>query len=155
MANASVAADLLVALRLRVLDAYLGGVQRDWAADLLTARRQDLAREAREVHRQDSLRVRGTTPSRPLADFAGRYVDSLHGEITVTLEDGRLVARGGTWVTGDLEHWHYDTFRVTWRDREFDRGRVTFHTGVDGRVTSVEIEDLATFGRASDPAPRR
>ena len=31
-------------------------------------------------------------------------------------EDGRLVATMGARVTGEVEHWHLDVFRVRWAD---------------------------------------
>lgn len=65
------------------------------------------------------LRVEGTSPSRPLAEYAGTYENKLHGAMVVREENGKLSLQFGRGETGDLEHWHYDTFRVTWRDRAY------------------------------------
>lgn len=59
-------------------------------------------------------------PSRPLAAYAGRYEDELHGAMVVREEAGKLTLQFGGGDTADLEHWHYDTFRVRWRDRVYE-----------------------------------
>ena len=154
MANSDQVGSLLVGLQYRVLDAYTGGVRRDWSADLLADLVRGREREARDSARQDSSRVPGTQPSHALAQYAGRYVDSLYGEMTVAEAAGRLVLSHGTWATADLEHWHYDTFRAVWRDRELGRDFVTFATDVDGKVSRISVKDMGEFARADD-APRR
>jgi CubicO group peptidase (beta-lactamase class C family) len=153
MANSDQVGSLLLGLQYHVFDAYTGGVRRDWSADLLADLRKGREREARDSVKADSARVRGTLPSHPLAQFAGRYVDSLYGEMTVAEEGGRLVLRFGTWAAADLEHWHYDTFRATWRDREFGTDLVTFATDADGKVARLAVKDMAEFARAPE-APK-
>jgi CubicO group peptidase (beta-lactamase class C family) len=152
LANSDQAGALLVGLQYRVFDAYTGGVRRDWSADLLADLRKGREREARDSAKTDSARIRGTQPSHPLAQFAGRYVDSLYGEMTVTEESGHLVLRFGTWASADLEHWHFDTFRAVWRDRELGTDVVTFAAAADGKVSRLTVKDLAEFERAPDPA---
>ena len=95
--------------------------------------------------------MRGTQPSHTLAQFAGRFVDSLYGEMTVREEGGHLVLRFGDWAIADLEHWHYDTFRAVWRDREFGTDFATFVTDVGGKIATLVVKDLAEFGRAEEP----
>ena len=60
----------------------------------------------------------GTTPSRPLADYAGTYPSDLYGTATVTLENGGLVLRllPNPDLVADLTHWHLDTFHLKWRN---------------------------------------
>ncbi len=41
----------------------------------------------------------------------GLYKNDLYGEVKVAHADGKLDLRFGPAFTGDLEHWHYDTFR--------------------------------------------
>jgi CubicO group peptidase (beta-lactamase class C family) len=152
MANSDQAGSLLVGLQYRVFDAYTGGVRRDWSADLLAELLKDRQREARDSAKTDSTRIRWTQPSHPLAAFAGRYVDSLYGEMTVAEEDGHLVMRFGGWQPADLSPWHYDTFRAVWRDLRLTTDFVTFGTDGDGKVASLSVKDWATFRRAEGTA---
>jgi hypothetical protein len=68
-------------------------------------------------------------------------------------ESGKLVARYGPAFTGDLEHWHYDTFQVAWRDRTLGKSQLTFTLNAQGKVESVKIQNMADFKRAPDKPP--
>jgi CubicO group peptidase (beta-lactamase class C family) len=142
--------NLHVALVYRILDAYLGAPAHDWSGDLLAvANRQ--RREAEQ--RQDSIaraRVAGTSPSLPLESYAGSYSGEIYGEMQVAREDGRLVLRFGPSWAGELEHWHYDTFRVTWRDPSMGRSFVTFGLNAAARVDRMQIENFGDLTRQLD-----
>jgi len=49
--------------------------------------------------------------------------------------------------TGDLSHWHYDTFEVVWRDRAYGRTFVTLSLDALGEVSHLQMGNLATFTR--------
>ncbi|HYE16175.1 MAG TPA: DUF3471 domain-containing protein, partial [Pyrinomonadaceae bacterium] len=43
----------------------------------------------------------------------------------------------------DLEHWHFDTFRIKWRESivyPFPRGFVTFTLDQQGRASEMKID---------------
>ena len=75
-------------------------------------------------------------PSLPLAALAGRYTDAWYGDVTLTLEEGRLVLRWSRspGLTADLEHWQYDTFRARMRVKYAADAFVTFQLTHEGRV---------------------
>lgn len=136
----------------RVVDAILGLLPRDWSAEYMKVRtkQREMARET-EAKRL-AQRVMGTKPSHPLEHYAGVYADSMYGESAVKAENGRLRLTYGTMYDGDLEHWHFDTFRATWKARNLGRTFVSFALDADGKVKSVEIEGLTVFGRKPDAA---
>lgn len=144
--------DLHVAVAYRVIDALLGAPARDWSRDLLeVAERQ----RRRAEQRQDSIaraRVTGTRPSLPLERYAGTYADAMYGEMQVAFEDGRLVLRFGPEYVGDLEHWHFDTFRAVWRDPAMGRAFVTFALGAGGDVETMRVESFGDLRRSPDAA---
>jgi hypothetical protein len=54
---------------------------------------------------------------------------------------------------GDLEHWNYDTFQVTWRVRSLGKALVTFTLNARGKVDEVKMPELEiSFKRGPDPA---
>jgi hypothetical protein len=57
-----------------------------------------------------------------------------------------VVHYGQTFI-GDLEHWHYDTFQATWRDRTLGKGLVTFTLNASGKVEAVKVQNLTDFKR--------
>jgi len=131
--------ELRHALMYTVFDRFIGGPRRDWSADL-RAMYDSLAAqgEARQA-RLEAERVRGTSPSLPLASYVGRYSDPLFGELAVTETPDGLRADLGPGRPGTLEHWSYDTFRLRFDARWRGWMLATFALGPDGKVTSVRI----------------
>jgi CubicO group peptidase (beta-lactamase class C family) len=143
-------AELRHALMYRVFDLYLKQPERDWSADVRVVYRK-LEAEAKEAEkRQEAQRVTGTRPSLPLEAYAGRYVDSLYGNTQVRLERGALVTSLGPGFVGDLEHWHFETFRARWRDRALGTDLITFTLTPDGKVGTLAIKDIGDFERAPE-----
>ena len=58
----------------------------------------------------------------------------------------------GKYFDGELEHWHYDTFRAIWKERMLGKTFVTFALDADGRVKSADVEGMTTFNRRPDAA---
>jgi CubicO group peptidase (beta-lactamase class C family) len=107
-------AELRHSLLFDVFDRFIGGERRDWNAELKALYDGLEAEAGQERKKIESGRITNTTPSFPLARYAGTYSDPLRGEVIVTLEGGALRMRYGGAYAGPLEHWHYDTFRATW-----------------------------------------
>ena len=95
----------------------------------------------------DAKRVLGTKPSLSLDRYAGAYADSLYGSVTVRLERGRLVLAPSAFLTADLEHWNYDTFRARYRNWWIEPSVVTFRLAPDGNVSAVDIGDGKVLAR--------
>lgn len=138
------------ALMYRIFDSYLGAPQRDWSAEMLKTIKALEEQSKAAEKKLESERVKDTTPSLALDKYAGSYQSEMYGEATVAVENGKLVTRFGPNFTGDLEHWHYDTFRVTWRDRMQGKGFVNFRLNAQGKIESINIENLSEFTRAPD-----
>ena len=143
-----------VAIMHRALDAYLAAPPRDWSGSLLAMERKAEARADSTRRAFEAARVPDTRPSLPLEQYAGSYDDSLYGRLEIAEQGGKLVARKGPAFAGDLTHWHFDTFKVTWRDRRLGDTYVTFNIDVDGKVGSLEVRNLGEFKRSA-PAPAR
>ena len=83
-----------------------------------------------------------TQPALALEHYAGTYHADVYGEASVTLEDGHLVLRFSQTpsFTGDLEHWHYETFRIHWRDPMVTTGLVTFPLTAQGKPFEMKFD---------------
>jgi CubicO group peptidase (beta-lactamase class C family) len=140
------------ALMFKVFDAYLGGPQHDWSAKILKSFKalEELAAAAEK--KAEAERVKGTSPSLALDKYAGPYQSEMYGDAKVTLDNGKLVVHYGPGFTGDLEHWHYDTFRVTWRDRMEGKGFVSFTLNRQGKIERMKIEEIGDFTRGPEKA---
>ncbi len=134
------------AVMLRVFDTYLGGVDRDWSADLLKITREQAERGAARREARRAVPVPGTKPSHPLDEYAGRYEQPLLGSATVAFRNGELYFEFRPGIAGRLVHWHYDTFTVEWSDPNL---LATFGSLRDALVTFVsdgrgEVVEMTT-----------
>ncbi|HEX8720291.1 MAG TPA: serine hydrolase [Pyrinomonadaceae bacterium] len=129
----------------KVFDVFTGAPPRDWSADYMARAKAAKEREAAEAKKVEDARVVGTKPSLPLASYAGTYGGQMYGDARVTEEGGRLVVRllPSPAYVGDLEHWHFDTFRIKWRESvvyPYPRGWVTFNLDARGKVSEMKID---------------
>ncbi|HEX8338113.1 MAG TPA: serine hydrolase, partial [Pyrinomonadaceae bacterium] len=129
----------------KVFDVFTGAPQRDWSADYMARARPAREREEAEAKKTEEARVPDTKPSLPLSAYAGTYGGQMYGDARVTQEQGRLVVRlaPSPAYVGDLEHWHFDTFRIKWRESvvyPYPRGWVTFHLDTQGKVSEMKID---------------
>jgi len=137
------------AIAYRLLDAFLGAPPTDWIPAFAEAERrgEEQARSVEVGHK--AARTTTSKPSLPLAGYAGRYRDAWYGEVAIAMEGGHLVLRfsRSASLTGDLDHWHYDTFLARWRDRTVPDAFVTFSLRPDGTIDAIKME---AFSPAAD-----
>ncbi len=105
--------NLFGAVSWRVLDAYLGGPQRDWSRVLLDRVKVGQAQVETARKKMEAERVVDAPPSLPLASYAGTYENPMYPPIRIVVDGDRLRADFGPSMSSPLEHWHYDTFRAT------------------------------------------
>jgi hypothetical protein len=144
------------AVRYHALDLLLGvpaRARRDWLGELLGREREARAKADAARERRAAERAKGTAPSLPLDHYAGTYRHDCYGEAGVAQEDGRLVLRYGQGLLGDLEHWHFDTFRAVWRDRLLGDALVPFALDARGRAARLTLPMMGEFRRPPEPDP--
>lgn len=129
----------------KVFDLFLGVPARDWNSEFLARDKENTAARNGATQKRELSRVPQTQLSIPLSAYAGTYSGEMFGDAKVTEEQGKLVVRflPSPYFVGDLEHWHFDTFRVKWRDSvvyPFPRGFVTFTLNAEGRVDEMKID---------------
>ena len=142
----------------RAVDALIGAPERDWSGESKKGadRQRALARETEQ--KRVAARAAGTKPSLDLAKYAGTYADSMYGDVVISAQPKTqnaqpttvLRARFGTFYDGELEHWHFDTFRAQWSARNAGRSMITFALDADGKVRGLEFEGIGSFNRRPD-----
>jgi hypothetical protein len=145
-------AELRHAIMWRVFDAYLGGDARDWSADLRALYDSLDARQEATRAEREAQRVRDTRPSLPLDRYAGAYADSALGPVSIRLADGTLHFAQSAFLTGTLEHWHFDTFMVRWDNGWITPAAVTFRIGPAGTVIGADLGGRQ-LGRVAETVP--
>ncbi|MHB8839493.1 MAG: DUF3471 domain-containing protein, partial [Gemmatimonadaceae bacterium] len=136
------------ALGWSLLDYALGTTPPwDFVAGYAALTQRQKAALAQQRTRESATRDSLSTPSLPLAQYAGTYEEAWYGDITVTYAGGKLrIAFGRTpQLEGQMVHWQHDTFVARWDDREMRADAfVTFQLNPDGTIDQVKL-------RAADP----
>lgn len=132
-------------MQYKILDLLTDAPKRDWNAEFLKREEASRKTEAENLKKLEASRVPNTKPSLPLKDYAGTYTGELYGDTVVSEENGKLVLRmlPSPNFTADLEHWHYDTFRIHWRPTvayNFPPGFITFTIDKNGKTDELEID---------------
>jgi CubicO group peptidase (beta-lactamase class C family) len=119
--------DLVLRLRTRDWNAYLGKVAKDRDENV-----KNVLKEREE--RRHQLRKEGPLPSRKLEAYTGEYFEPAFGTARVTLEKGQLVWHWSTF-TAPLEHSHFDTFLA--KNEILNNPLINFTLGVNGEVVTM------------------
>jgi CubicO group peptidase (beta-lactamase class C family) len=137
-------AELRHALMYTVFDLYGGapGTRRDWSGELRELYKSLAAEADERTAKLQAKRKPGTRPSLPPEGYSGAYSDSLAGEATISNEGEGMRLYLGPTLSGRLEHWHHDVFRVAWDRKWQGTTFLSFQLGVAGEVESLEIDGL-------------
>ncbi len=135
------------ALVWRAVDEALGAPEKDWSSLRLKISLEAREREAQRVSAADRSRKPGTRPSLPTQDYLGTYRQDLLGTLELVPQGDTFAARLNGWQ-GVAEHWHHDTFRITWDRPELGKSLLTFTLEPGGlRPESLSVEDAGVFTR--------
>lgn len=140
------AEDAYRAIAYRLIDHALHAPSTDWLAALQKARDAERARNAETDRKTQAVRDTTSRPSLPLSGYAGTYRDDWYGDVTLSLEDGKLIIRFSRTpsLTGTLEHWQHDTFVARWTDRELRADAfVSFALDPDGKVEQAKMRAVS------------
>lgn len=140
----------VLALRNALVDLLSGKNGRDWNPYYLMIDRKYDEKEAKEKEERFAKRIAGTTPTLPLAAYAGEYENAAYGTARISEVDGQLVFQWNR-LTIPLAHFQFDTFTAESSYDDVDE-QVVF--GFDGER---KVKTLTIFGeqfsRAASPPP--
>ena len=87
-------------------------------------------------------RIRNTNPSLSLDQYEGIYNDEMYGDIYISKKDEKLQIEFShtPLFTGDLSHWHYDTFEIDWEDPRIPNGFITFNFNSKEKVIGFKFD---------------
>ncbi|NNM32601.1 MAG: serine hydrolase [Gemmatimonadetes bacterium] len=130
----------------------LGVEGRDWHGEAMARTEAILQQVDRALAARDASRVPDTDPSVALDAFVGTYESDVAGPLTVSLADSglRLAFPGSGAFSGDLEHWHFDTFMLHYDGGDgqaWANSFATFQIGATGNVTGLDLARLGEYSR--------
>jgi len=108
-------------------------------------KQKEAYRQRKEQSRQERLdqRVENTRSSLEQEHYTGRYRDRFYGEARVDIRDHKLhltLLPASETFTSEMKHWHYNTYRVDFKDPFLPFGLVTFDMNAKGEVSTFSIE---------------
>ncbi len=128
----------LLGMRNAIIDLMLSGrPSRDWSTYYLTLDRESDAKAAKDKAERLAKRNPNTTPTRPLADYAGTYTNDAYGPVTVSLVDGALVLQWSR-IKAPLTHYQYDVFDAEEEEHALEE-TVTFALDDEKKVKSLTL----------------
>jgi CubicO group peptidase (beta-lactamase class C family) len=139
----------------RLCEFYMGLSGHDWISRISRAY---AATDGKWVHDHPleklAKRLAGTKPTHPLEDYCGKYESKVYGSMRIFLDKRRrcLSMDFGPERTGMLEHHHFDTFRIAWRQVFADGPPqlLIFTLDADKNITGLELDDVARFTKVPD-----
>src|SRR6266542_2114574 len=134
------------AITYRVLDHFIGAAPVNYPAIYKTLLARARKEEEATLKSAAVKRAANSRPSLPLAGYAGIYTDAWYGDVTVALEENRLIMSftHTPELSGELEHWQHDTFIALWKERELRADAyVTFALDPDGSVDQVKMKAVS------------
>jgi CubicO group peptidase (beta-lactamase class C family) len=125
-----------------IIGQYIGLKDYDMTTKILEWQRKQIEYKENWLSDLDKNRVKGTSPTLPLDDFCGTYLDEMYGEIYIKVENQklRISFQHTPAFTATLEHYHYNTFRAHWEDPMILDGLLTFKTSAKNQVTGIELD---------------
>jgi hypothetical protein len=135
-------AELRHALVYKTFDLFALGGNRDWSAEFLTLYQGIQAKNEKAEADFEAKRMANTTPSKPLAEYAGTYYNSLYGEAEVVLDGNKLVINLNHYLKATLAHWHYDTFRGGYEKDWYGKATASFQLNASGKIEKLSYEGM-------------
>ncbi|MGE0812319.1 MAG: serine hydrolase [Vicinamibacterales bacterium] len=136
------------AITYEALDMMLGTTGHDWLKAYAASYAKAQGDADADLKKHLAARDANSTPSLPLAKYAGTYRDPWYGDVVIRQGAGHLEMQFSKTaeLLGDLEHWQHDTFIVRWRERGLNADAfVTFALDPDGRIRDVRMEPVSTL----------
>jgi CubicO group peptidase (beta-lactamase class C family) len=128
------------ALRLQILDAYLGVPYINRSAQMLPGQIQQTTSTIKNTN-AFKARVKGNKPTLPLTSFTGDYANDVYGTITIKAvgDDLQIIFNGHNNLNASLQYMDNDEWLMTYNNPAFGIFATKFKME-QGKVLSVDIK---------------
>ena len=134
------------AVTYRALDMMLGREGNDWLKAYAAAYAKSQADADTSWQKHLAARAANSTPSLPLAKYAGTYRDPWYGDVILRQGGKGLEMQFSKTaeLLGDIEHWQHDSFIVRWRERSLNADAfVNFSLDADGNIREMRMQPVS------------
>ncbi|MDY0343375.1 MAG: serine hydrolase [Lentimicrobium sp.] len=130
-------------LSFKILDAFLSDDTTDWSTNFYNIITQNEAAEKQSREEEKANRIKGTSPTLPLEDYAGTYTSEIYGDVVVELKNKELSLRfvQTPMFHSPLRHWQYNTFEIKFPEvPSLPEGKAAFVLNMDSKVHQLLID---------------
>ena len=134
------------AVTYRALDMMLGRDGNDWLQAYAASYAKSQADADGSWQKHLAARAANSTPSLPVAKYAGTYRDPWYGDILIRQGPKGLEMQFSKTaeLLGDIEHWQHDTFIVRWRERSLNADAfLNFALDPDGGIRELRMQPVS------------
>lgn len=127
----------------KTLDMFLGGKNTDWSSMMLDDNKKHTEMEKKNSIEEEHKRVKDSSPTLALKEYAGLYGGDLYGNAQVTIENGelKLIFAPAPQFNAILKHWQYDTFSIQFAEfPSLPKGKVSFVINAQGKVEAMRVD---------------
>lgn len=113
-----------------IINTYLGRDTEGWLEKAVERQKKSTTQWNERREDREKTRVLNTQPTVSKEAYAGTYSDPLFGDIEIVLNGEQLELHFPTSpaLNATLTHWHYDTWKINWKETHawFDFGTLQF-----------------------------
>jgi CubicO group peptidase (beta-lactamase class C family) len=121
-----------------IYDRLLGLEERDWNSHYKNVFAEIMESMSRTAGAEENSKP-NTSPSLPLADYAGIYEHPAFDRVEVSADNDKLKIRFQSGLISELEHFHFDVFKGTTSDFWLPKINIRFHLSNGGIIDNFSI----------------
>jgi len=117
--------------------------EKNWIEEYKQAKTSYQERKEKQRKQRLKQKVENTSPSLELTKYTGTFRDKMYGDATIEMTENTLeltLEPANKVFTSKMTHWHYDTFRVDFKDPFLPYGLITFDFNSKGEVEGFKID---------------
>jgi CubicO group peptidase (beta-lactamase class C family) len=121
-----------------IYDRLLGLEARDWSSHYKNLFAEIMAAMFGTAGAEEKPKP-DTSPSLPLANYAGIYAHPAFDRVEVKVDNDKLTVKFQSGLTSELEHFHFDVFKGTTSDFYLPVINIRFHLNINGDVENFSM----------------
>jgi hypothetical protein len=125
--------ELRHAIMYTVFDLFMDNeITTDWSSDM-KAMYDKLGQEDEE----EPKRISGTNPSHE--NIVGTFQNKIYGTVDISQEGDVLKFNLNNTIKGKLEHWHYDTYQISFDTKWYGKGMLNIQLNNKADISYLEM----------------
>jgi CubicO group peptidase (beta-lactamase class C family) len=135
---------MISALKLKIIDAFIGAPERDWSMEYLGIQKRILAAQT------GAKKEEAIVPSQPSLkpeEYTGTYTSPRYGTIVISVENRKPVLRYRAGYAGEMEPLGGTIFRVKWRESADMRSEISFSLDGGKSIRSLNWKGFGMFAK--------